>query len=161
MRKHQSLELAAGLALAILALALPAAAQTTTSAASPPPSTPFINYELSREITVQGIISRITESGGAPSGTHLLIQTNQGVVDAHLGGTGIVHILKLNLAPGQPVHVVGMMANINGQQVLLARILKTPQRIQILRSEHGIPIRASMPHSHPSSTPTSFGKESL
>ena len=52
---------------------------------------------------------------------------------------------SLGLTEGQRVTVIGMMAQVGGNSVLLARILTTPNRIIILRNEHGLPIRSLMP----------------
>src|SRR5271155_1867832 len=57
----------------------PATEQTVSSGDAPV-------YDMSKEIKVQGTIQQIEALGpGGPLGTHVLIQTSQGVVDAHLG----------------------------------------------------------------------------
>jgi hypothetical protein len=99
-------------------------------------------YDISKEIKVQGTIQQIEMLGpGGPLGTHVLIQTPQGVVDAHLGYRKATTAENLGLAVGQEIEITGMMANIGGNSVLLARLLTTPTHIFILRSEHGIPVR--------------------
>jgi hypothetical protein len=99
-------------------------------------------YDMSKEIKVQGTIQQIEMLGpGGPLGTHVLIQTPQGVVDAHLGYRKATTAENLGLTVGQEIQITGMMANIGSNSVLLARILTTPTHIFILRSEHGIPVR--------------------
>jgi hypothetical protein len=113
------------------------AAQAGSSLSSNAP-----DYDTSKEIKVQGTIQQIEVLGsGAPLGTHVLIQTDQGVVDAHLGYRKATTAENLGLSVGQEIQITGMMANIGSNSVLLARILTTPTHIYILRSEHGIPVR--------------------
>jgi hypothetical protein len=65
-----------------------------------------------------------------------------GVVDAHLGFGAASKPKYLGISAGQSVTVIGMMQTIGSANVLIARILTTPNRIFVLRNEHGVPIRA-------------------
>jgi hypothetical protein len=119
-------------------------AQTTTSAAVSGTSQPLAarSYSVAREIKIQGTIQSIEVSNrGTLRGTHAQIATMQGMVDAHLGVSPNVNAKTLDLSAGEAVEIIGMMASENGSSVLLARILTTPERIFILRSEQGVPIR--------------------
>ncbi len=103
----------------------------------------MIAYDLSKEIKVQGTIQKI-ETGGttAPIGTHILIQTSQGVVDAQLGFGSAAAPASLGVSEGASVTVLGMMQAQGGNNVMLARVLTTSSRVFVLRSERGIPVRA-------------------
>jgi hypothetical protein len=119
-------------------------AQAPTSGAVSGISQPLAprTYRVAKEIKIQGTIQSIEVSnGGVLRGTHAQIATAQGIVDAHLGVSPNVNAKTLDLSTGEAVEITGMMASENGSSVLLARILTTPERIFILRSEQGVPIR--------------------
>jgi hypothetical protein len=100
-------------------------------------------YDLSKEIKVQGTIEKI-ETAGTSSlvGTHIFVRTAQGVVDAHLGFSSAVAPAKLGVSEGENVTLIGMMQTLSGSNVMLARVLTTSNRVFVLRSERGIPVRA-------------------
>jgi hypothetical protein len=130
--------------LAVISLPFSASAQSvaTSSAMASPP------YNLNKEIKIDGTIDKVeTNSSGGPIGTHLLVISAQGIVDVHLGSSMAVTAKNLGLSVGERIHVTGMMANLNGNSVLLARILTTSNHIYMLRNEHGVPIRSLMPRS--------------
>lgn len=143
-----------GCVLAMIILPLSANAQTavsTTALSSP-------TYDLSKEIKVDGTIEKIGgNTSGAPIGTHLLVQTAQGVLDVHLGASRAASAQNLGLSVGQSIHVTGMMSSASGNAVLLARILTTSDHIYMLRNEHGAPIRSLMPRATASSASSQKG----
>jgi len=103
----------------------------------------FSSYDLTKEIKVEGTIAKIdTTSTSAPLGTHILVQTAQGLVDAHLGFGPVAKPNYLGIAEGENVTIVGMMEDVGGNSILLTRILTTPSRIFLLRNEHGVAVRA-------------------
>lgn len=130
--------------LAMISLQFGASAQSVaTSSAMASPA-----YDLNKEIKVDGTIDKIeTNTSAGPIGTHLLVISAQGMVDVHLGASMAVTAKNLGLSVGENIHVTGMMANVNGNSVLLARILTTSNHIYMLRNEHGAPIRSLMPRS--------------
>lgn len=140
--------LAGALTLCCL-VALPAAAQSPapTSAVTAGPAALAPIYDVTREIKIQGNVLKIeaVAGGAGPLGTHIQIQTPQGVVDAHLGSGSLASAQTLGLFPGQSVTITGMMATTGENSVLLARVLTTSNRIFILRNEHGIPARRLLP----------------
>jgi hypothetical protein len=106
-------------------------------------------YDVTKEIKVEGSIQKIeTGTTDLPLGTHVLIQTAQGVVDAHLGSSTGANPSYLGITEGQNVTLVGMMETFAGNQILLARLMTTPSHIFVLRNEHGIPVRGVPTHSH-------------
>jgi hypothetical protein len=108
-------------------------------------------YDVTKEVKVQGTIQKIDGFGtNGPIGTHVLIQTATGVVDAHLGFGAASQPKYLGIAPGQSVTVTGMMETMGTTNVLMARILATTNHIFVLRNEHGIPVRAVPRGSMPS-----------
>lgn len=102
-------------------------------------------YDLSKEVKVEGAIEKIDGFGpNGPIGTHILIQTATGTVDAHLGFGPAAAPKYLGISIGEKVTVIGMVQTVGNSDVLMARILTTPFRIVVLRNEHGIPVRGSI-----------------
>jgi hypothetical protein len=121
---------------------------------APPPAAPGSNptettvlmaaYDSRNEIQLQGAIRRIETAGeDGPIGTHILIRTATGVVDAHLGYGRAASPTYLGLATGESVTVIGMIERAEGKDILLTRILGTSKHVFILRSQHGIPVRGT------------------
>jgi hypothetical protein len=102
-------------------------------------------YDLAKEVKVRGTIAKI-ETGGTrgPIFTQVLIERARGVVSVQLGYGPAANPGNLGISTGQPVEVTGMMEKVGPRSVLLARILKTSDRISILRNECGIQIRGTL-----------------
>jgi hypothetical protein len=130
----------AGVSLGLLFPVQRANAQDAATAGASTPSSQAVIYDASKEITIQGTISKIeTLSSGAFFGSHISVESSQGDVDAHLGAASVAKYLSLS--QGQSVELVGMMANVNGQNVFLARKLSTADKTFTLRSTKGVPFR--------------------
>lgn len=102
-------------------------------------------YDTAKEVKIQGTIQQIQAVKAGVAGTHVIIKTQNGSVDAHLGASPAVDAKRLGLSVGQSVEITGMIAAMGGSNVFLARTLVVDGRTMTLRSEHGIPIRAVMP----------------
>ncbi|HKS81644.1 MAG TPA: hypothetical protein VJR23_09065 [Candidatus Acidoferrales bacterium] len=139
VRNHKWKFILAAAAMGLF-VAMAAPAQSGRAASS---SKSFVHvYEISKEVKIEGTIQKIeTEGVNAPIGTHVLIQTAQGIVDAHLGSGAAASPSNLGIGAGDEVELVGMMQKVDGNQVLLARLLTTSDHIFVLRNEHGIPAR--------------------
>ena len=137
--------------LVVLSAHAQSPSRPTAVASGPSEASPV--YDLAKEINIQGTIQKIeTVSGSGVLGTHLQLQTAQGIVDAHLGTGAVASTKTLGLVTGQTVTITGMMADVDGAPVLLARVLTTSNHIFILRNERGLPARAIMPRGSASST---------
>jgi hypothetical protein len=125
-----------------LLCAMPAAAQSSPGAGAPANSMVRV-YDIAKEIKVEGTIQKIQTDATAhvPLGTHVLIQTADGLVDAHLGTGAAAKPAYLGISEGQTVTLVGMMETINNNPVLITRLMTTSSRIFVLRNEQGIPVR--------------------
>ena len=142
--------LAAGFVFVPLVGAQSAAPGTVTGISRPLPER---TYSVAKEIRIQGTIQSIEVSdGGALRGTHAQIATAQGIVDTHLGVSPNVNAKTLDISNGETVEITEMMAKESGESVLLARILTTTDRIFILRSEQGVPIRGIVPRGNLTAT---------
>jgi hypothetical protein len=137
-------------------------AQTASTSVGTRTNTMVPAYDLTKEVKIQGTIQKIDGFGtSGPVGTHILLQTSAGVVDAHLGFGAASNPKYLGIAPGQNVTLTGMMETIGTTSVLMARILTTANHIFVLRNEHGIPVRAIPRGSMPSKSSLSLGFATL
>lgn len=136
-------------ALCIVLAAPSARAQSAGSAQDQ--IAPF--YDTTKETKIQGTIRQIEAVKTGVAGTHLMIETQNGAVDAHLGASPAADAKRLGLSVGQSVEITGLMATIGGSNVFLTRTLVVDTRTITLRSEHGIPVRAAMPQKTAAAAP--------
>ena len=91
--------------LSLLSLLPPVLAQTAERTAGP------FGYDVSKEVTLSGTVSSVLTkpSLGMIMGSHLLLATPSGPVDASLGTFGLRGKGALSVATGQQVEVTGVM----------------------------------------------------
>jgi len=126
--------------IAILAIAVPMRAQTTaqtTGRATAVPAAP--RYEASKEVTLQGnVLDVVTKPpAGKLIGTHVIVATSSGDVDAHLGTYAMKGTNSFTLTPGERVQLVGVMTTSGANRVFLVRTIKSGSHIYKIRNEHG------------------------
>jgi hypothetical protein len=102
------------------------------------PEGPF-SYDVREEITLAGTVSSVLvkPSPGMLWGSHLVLTTSSGKVDASLGMSGLQGPGAISVGPGQQVEVTGVMKTIRNKQVFLARTVKAGARVYCIRNEHG------------------------
>jgi hypothetical protein len=113
------------------------------SAASAQQKLPSLHagYDLTREVNVVGTISEVVkDSNVGPLGTHLLIHTATGTVDAHVGSAEFLEWNHLSLASGDSVRVIGESFANGTNTVFLARIVQKGTTAVAVRSPHGMPL---------------------
>ncbi|MGA7561059.1 MAG: hypothetical protein WCF61_05695 [Terriglobales bacterium] len=120
--------------LALLSLVAPlgaAAAETRTAG-------PY--YDISKEVTLHGTVSSVLTkpSKGMIMGSHLLIQTGVGPLDASLGRFGLQGRGALSVEKGNQVEVTGVMKTLHGKQVFITRTVTVNGHAYTMRNEHGI-----------------------
>ncbi len=138
-------ELSTGLCtLAILFLisSLPpvqAQAQTTANATG---STAPSRYSLADEVTLTGTVSSVFTKAapGMIAGSHLLLATPSGPVDAALGRFGLPGDGPVSVAAGQQIEATGVMKTLQGRAVFLVRTVKVGDEVYSLRNQHGVPL---------------------
>src|SRR5271156_2432643 len=124
--------------LALCLFAAPAHAQTAegTAGSVVPPK-----YDLTQEATLTGTVSSVvkktTPEMQMMGGSHLIVQTTSGKIDASLGGYAIKAEGALPVSPGQQVQVTGVMKTIRDQQVFVTRLVQVNGRVYKIRNEHG------------------------
>jgi hypothetical protein len=97
-------------------------------------------YDVAREVALKGTVSRVLTrpSPGMILGSHLLLATASGLVDASLGRFGLQGNGALSVVAGQQVEVTGVMKTLMDRQVFLVRIVKVGGQVYTIRNEHGI-----------------------
>lgn len=122
-----------------LTIALSAPAQS--AAVSTNPAGP-LSYDITKEVTLNATVQSVVtkRSSGMLWGSHLMIQTKSGVVDASLSRLPLAGKNAVTFAPGEAVEVTGVLKTLHGQPVLLARLIKADNHTYTLRNQHGIPV---------------------
>jgi len=97
-------------------------------------------YDISKEVTLSGTVASVlrTPAPGTYFGSHLVLDTVNGKVNASLGRWGLEGKGALSVTPGQQVEVTGIMKTVGDKEVFLAREVKVNGKVYILRNEHGI-----------------------
>jgi hypothetical protein len=124
-----------GLAV-LVSVSIPLQAQTAAR------QTGALNYDASYEVTVSGTVSGVLAkpASGMLLGSHLLLNTVSGPVDASLGRFGLLGKGAVSVAPGQQIEVTGVMKTIHDKQVFLTRSVKVGGEIFAVRNKHGVPM---------------------
>jgi hypothetical protein len=127
------------LALAFCMSALPLPAQTSDVSTQ---TTAHPWYDIAKEVTLTGTVISVekTPARGTATliGSHLMIQTNVGPVDASLGSYALKGKGALSVSTGDSVRVNGVMKTVQGKQVFIARVVTTNGHAYVLRNEHGM-----------------------
>jgi len=130
-------QLIAGLLASLLfaTIAVPLGAQ-------PVPETRRPYYDITKEVTVVGTVSKVVtkSSFGMISGSHLLLATAAGAVDASLGRFGLQGKGALSVGAGQQVEVTGVMKTLKNRQVFVTRTVSVGSHVYTMRNQHGIPV---------------------
>jgi hypothetical protein len=74
------------------------------------------------------------------AGSHLLLETSAGIVDASLGRFGLRGNGALSVAAGQQIEATGVVKTIHDKSVFLVRTVKIGDQIYTIRNQHGFPV---------------------
>jgi hypothetical protein len=99
------------------------------------------NYDPKTEITVKGTVEDVQQlqGGNAWMGTHLLLKTDSGTMDVHVGPSDFVTKNNFSFAKGDAIEVVGSKVTIQDKEALLAREIVKDGKTLVLRNAQGIP----------------------
>jgi hypothetical protein len=126
------------LTLALCLFALPLHAQTV-EATTKPALHPW--YDLTQEITLTGTVSSVVKSPTREmkmlGGSHLLVETTSGAVDASLGASAMRGKQALFVTTGERVQITGVMKTVGDRRVLIARLVLAHGHVFQIRNEHG------------------------
>jgi len=89
-------------------------------------------------------------------GSHLLLATPNGPVDASLGRFGLQGDGAVSVATGQQIEATGVMKRINGKSVLLVRNVEVDGEIYTIRNKRGFPVS---PHTRKRASEKAAGNE--
>jgi len=122
----------AGLLFAILAV--PLGAQPV------PTARPY--YDITKEVTLNGTVSSVFKraAAGMTAGSHLMLATSSGTVDASLGKWGMQGKGALSVGAGQRVEVTGVMKTFKSKELFIARTVKVGSQVYTMRNQYGIPV---------------------
>jgi hypothetical protein len=103
-----------------------------------------LSHDVSAEVRLAGTVLTVLPKGAAGTGmiagSHLLLATPAGEVDASLGRFGLQGKEALSLVAGQQIQASGVVKIINGKPVLLVRTVKAGGEVYLIRNEHGFPV---------------------
>ena len=99
-------------------------------------------YDISKEVTLSGTVSSVLHkpAPGMTWGSHLILETASGKVDASLGRWGLEGKGALSVTPGQQVEVTGVMRTVRDKEVLIVRTVKANGKVYAVRNQHGIEV---------------------
>lgn len=131
-RIAKRIQMVASLLLAIVAVTL--GAQTINP--------PRAYFDIRSEVTLTGVVFSVLRvpSQGMIPGSHILLVTSSGEVDASLGRWGLEGSGALSTAPGQVIEVTGVMKTLLDKPVFVVRTAKVGEQKYQLRNEFGIPV---------------------
>jgi hypothetical protein len=146
------------LALALCVFAVPIHAQTS-AARTKTVAHPW--YDASREVTLTGTVTSVLKTATAEmkmlGGSHLIVQTKSGSLDASLGGFAMQGKGALSVNEGERVQVTGVLKVVKGKEVLLTRLVQANGHQYVLRTEHGFVIGHAA-HSGPAKSEAEGGQ---
>lgn len=99
-------------------------------------------YDVSKEVTLSGTVSSVLHkpAPGMIWGSHLLLKTAFGRLDASLGRFGLEGQGALSVIPGEQIELTGVMKRFRDQEVFVVRSAKANGKTYVLRNEHGIEV---------------------
>jgi hypothetical protein len=99
------------------------------------------SYDPKTEVTVKGTIEEVQQQQGRHGwmGTHLLLKTESGTEQVHVGPSGYITEKQFSFAKGDAIEVIGSKVKIQGQDALLAREIVKDGKTLVLRNAQGVP----------------------
>ena len=99
-------------------------------------------YDVSKEVTLTGTVSSVLHqpAPGMTWGSHLMVETVSGRLDASLGRFGLEGKGALSVTPGQQIELTGVMKTVRDKEVFVVRSVKANGKTFTMRNEHGIEV---------------------
>jgi len=99
-------------------------------------------YDVSKEVTLSGTVSSVLHNPapGMIWGSHLIVETVSGRLDASLGRFGLEGKGALSVTPGQQIELTGVMKTVRDKEVFVVRSVKANGKTYTMRNEHGIEV---------------------
>jgi hypothetical protein len=99
-------------------------------------------YDLKTVETIKGEVDKVdyvTPLKGMGRGVHLLLKTEQGMMNVHLGPAWYVENQDVKIAPKDRLEVKGSRVTIDGTPVVIAAEVRKGAEVLALRDDSGIP----------------------
>ena len=98
-------------------------------------------YDPKTETTVTGVVQEVKEipGRGRGTGTHLVVKTESGVNEVHLGPSWYLKQQNCQFKKDDQVEILGSKVKFEGADVLIARQMKSGDKTWTLRDAQGIP----------------------
>jgi hypothetical protein len=136
MTRKTFLRTTCGVALAAL-VSLPTLAQKGIGESKGSP-----RYDPKTESTVKGVVEEIREypsRSGWRTGQHVMLKTDSGSLDVHLGPTDYWKQNGFELVKGDLIEVTGSKSKVDDAEAMLAREVKRGEKSVTLRNAQGVP----------------------
>ena len=73
-------------------------------------------------------------------GTHVLLETDEGDIDVHVGPMSFLEACDFRIEPGDYIFVIGSLIHVDNRFVVVAREINRDDRTLSLRNEKGVPL---------------------
>jgi hypothetical protein len=99
-------------------------------------------YDPKAEATLSGTIDDIRALAGRyrATGTHLILKTDSGTIEVHVGPSAYIEKQQFSFAKGDHIEVLGSQVKIGGKDALLAREITKDGKKLVLRDQGGVPV---------------------
>jgi len=99
-------------------------------------------YDVSKEITLSGTVSSVLHKPDPRMiwGSHLMVETAFGRVDASVGRFGLEGEGTVSVTPGQQIELTGVMKTVRDKEVFVVRSVRATGKTYPIRNEHGIEV---------------------
>jgi hypothetical protein len=101
------------------------------------------NYNTATEITFSGTVEEVQHMpapGRGPGGLHLIVRSDAGAYDVHLGPMAYITSKNFAFAKDDAITVTGSRVTMDGKDVVIAREVKKGDRVLTLRDANGFPL---------------------
>lgn len=98
-------------------------------------------YDPVTEVEIKGTVEEVKEvpkTRGGAVGLHLLVKTEQGVMEVHLGPKSFAEKQQFTFAKGDQLEVIGSKVKNSNADALIAREVKKGGKTLTLRNAQGI-----------------------
>jgi hypothetical protein len=109
--------------------------------------TPKHTYDVSKEVTLTGTISDVVKKpkAGMLLGTHLMLATSKGPVDAHIGTYAGRDKRLDTVKEGESIKAVGMMTKTKEGEVFIVRTVEMGSETLTVRNTNGFFVGPASP----------------
>ncbi len=101
------------------------------------------HYNPKTEVTFKGTVQEVKEypsqGGGSRTGLHVILKTDNGSFDVHVGPTDYWKKNGFELTKGDSIQVIGSKIKVDDAEFIIAREVKKGDKAVTLRNAEGVP----------------------